>query len=156
MSLNDKSIPYEEIRDREDQQRFGYPGQIPLVEAVNQLNEEKHCIKGFEQYVDLTQDEVLASIASGSDDITPSESGKEILEKILDTKTLPKGSLLKIDHGSRLQGSVLRRDGTLQPTGIRISLFFGLDNADPRVQMAGWPTYSVVIRKNFSGFEIIR
>src|SRR5829696_5304429 len=44
MSLKDDSIPYEQIKERQDREMNGYPTEIPLSEAIRIFNEEKQCV----------------------------------------------------------------------------------------------------------------
>ena len=110
MTLKDKSIPYVWIKQRQDRDMYGYATEIPLSEAIRIFNEEKQCVTLLAPYPPLTEDELIAAIVAGQDNILPGEAlraQKEALWKIATQKMLPKGSLLVASSGSHVQESPL-------------------------------------------------
>ena len=158
MTLRDKSIPYEEIEKRQDREMLGYPGEIPLGEAIRIFNEEKQCSGLLAPYPALAEDEVIAAIVSGPD---PGKQGaiwlaqKDALWEIASKKVMPKGSLFVAEAGYQAQESPLRPWGTVASEGIRISLLLGLDKDHEHGRLLK-PEQALVIRKTYSKVKIVQ
>jgi hypothetical protein len=157
-TLKDKSIPYEEIKKRQDMETHGYPTEIPLGEAIRIFNEEKQCSELYAQYPPLTEDEMIAAIVGGPDYGKQGEvwlAQKDALWKIASDKMMPKGSLLVVESGGRAQESPLSPVGTVVAKGIRITLLLGLDESGKHGRILK-PEQTLVVRKTYSKVEIIR
>jgi hypothetical protein len=157
IDLKDKSIPYEVIMKRQDRKMRGYSEDIPLSEAIRIFNEEKQCVDALASYPPLTEDELIAAIVAGPDNILTGDAlrfQKDILWKIATRKIMPKGSLLVANTGSRVQESPLRPEGTIQAVGITISLHLGLENHEYGQRLK--PEQRFVIRRTYFKVETIR
>jgi hypothetical protein len=158
ITLKDKSIPYEEIKKRQDRQMQGYPEEIPLHEAIRIFNEEKQCASVLASYPPLTEDELIASIVAGPDNILLTEDGRrfqeEILWKIATRKVMPKGTLLVAYTGSYRLESPLRPEGTIRAVGITIALHLGLENHEYGQILK--PEQIFVIRRTYFKVETIK
>lgn len=157
VTLKDKSIAYEDILKREERERHGYPVDISLSEAIRIFNQEKQCLDVLAAYPLLTEEEVIAAIVAGPDNITPGEAWehqKSLLWKIATQKILPKGSLLVATTGSRIQDSPLRPNGTIRAEGISIVIRFGLENHEPGKILR--PDQLFVVRRTFFGIQTIK
>lgn len=157
MTLKDESIPYEMIKERQDRDMHGYPTEIPLSEALRVFNEEKQCMASLAPYPALTEDELFAAIVAGPDVGKQGEvwrAQKDALWKIASQKLLPKGSLLVADAGYRIQESPLRPSGTIEATGIRITLLLGLENHRHGELLN--PAQTLVVRKTFTRVETVK
>jgi len=157
VTLNDKSIPYEVISKREDQKMHGYPEKIPLNEAIRIFNEEKQCISALAPYPPLTEDELIAAIVAGPDNVLSGDARQfqeDLLWKIATQKVMPKGALLIATTGSRVQESPLRPDGTIRAEGISIVLRLGLENHEYGQILK--PEQTFVIRRTYFKVETIR
>ena len=131
MTLDDKTIPYEVIRRREQREMQGYPAEVPLAEAIRVFNEEKQCSPLLAPYPPLTEAEVVAAIVAGPGYGVWGEpwlAQKDIWFKIAKDKVMPKGSLLVATGGPNVQESPLRPDGDIKAKGISIAIFLGLEN----------------------------
>jgi hypothetical protein len=158
MSLKDETIPLDLIEKRQAREMYGYPSATPLSEAINIFNEEMKCKALYAEYPPLTDDELIAAIVAGADYGKQGEiwlAQKDTLWRIASERTMPKGSLLVVESGGRVQESPLRPDGTIQAKGIRITLILGLDrNVDDKG--VAKPEQTLVIRKTYSQVEIVR
>ncbi len=157
VTLNDKSIPYEVISKREDREMRGYPGDVPLSEAIRNFNEEKQCLSVFAPYPPLTEDELIASIVAGPHNGLTGDAlkfQKDMLWKIATQKVMPKGTLLVAITGSRVQESPLRPNGTIRAEGISIVLHLGLENHEYGQILR--PEQTFVIRRTYFKVETIR
>lgn len=157
MTLKDKSVTYEMIKERQDRDMHGYPTEIPLSEAIRVFNEEKQCVSSLAPYPALTEDELIAAIVAGPDNGRQGEvwrAQKDALWKIASRKEMPKGSLLVADSGYRIQESPLRPSGTIEAKGIRITLLLGLENYEHGALLK--PEQTLVIRKTYTNVETVR
>jgi hypothetical protein len=157
MSLKDPSIPYEMIVDRQNREMYGYPSEIPLSKAISIFNEETRCKALFKEYPPLTEDELIAAIVAGADYGKQGEvwvAQRDALWKIASQRVMPKGALLVVESGGRVQESPLRPEGTIEAKGIRITLFLGLEKSEHG--HTAKPEQVLVIRKTYSKVEIVR
>ena len=157
MTLKDKSITYEMIKERQDRDMHGYPTQIPLSEAIRIFNEEKQCVSSLASYPALTEGELIGAIVAGPDNGKQGEvwrAQKDALWKIASRKVMPKGSLLVADASLRIQDSPLRPSGTIEAKGIRITLLLGLQNYKHGALLN--PEQTLVIRKTYTNVEAVR
>ena len=67
---------------------------------------------------------------------------------------MPKGALLVVDSGGRVQESPLRPFGTIQAKGITITLFLGLEKSEHG--HVARPEQTLLVRKTYSKIENIR
>lgn len=157
-SLKDKSLPFEEIKKRQDMEIYGYPAEIPLGEAIRMFNEQKQCSTLFAHYPPLTEDELIAAIVAGPDYGKQGEiwlAQKDVLWRIASEKMMPKGAFLVVESGGRVQDSPLNPSGTVVARGIRITLVLGLDKSDGPGRILK-PEQTLVIRKTYSKVETVR
>jgi len=157
MSLKNGSFTSEMLEKRNNRELYGYPTEIPLSEAIRIFNEETQCKALYKDYPPLTEDELLAAIVAGADYGKQGETWvaqRDALWKIAARKVMPKGALLVVDSGGRVQESPLRPNGTIQAKGITITLFIGLEtNEHGHIAR---PEQTLIIRKTYSKFEIVR
>ena len=157
MSLKNGSFTSEMLEKRNNREMYGYPTEIPLSEAIRIFNEETQCKALYKDYPHLTEDELLAAIVAGADYGKQGETWvaqRDALWKIAARKVMPKGALLVVDSGGRVQESPLRPNGTIQAKGITITLFIGLEtNEHGHIAR---PEQTLIIRKTYSKFEIVR
>lgn len=157
MALKDGSFTSAMLEERNNRELYGYPTEIPLSEAIRIFNEETQCKALYKEYPPLTEDELIAAIVAGADYGKQGETWlaqRDALWKISARRVMPKGALLVVESGGRVQGSPLRPNGTIQPKGIRITLFLGLENN--KHGHIAWPVQSLIIRKTYSKIEIVR
>jgi hypothetical protein len=158
MSLKDETISSDLIEARTAREDRGYPAETPLSEAVRIFNEETKCKPAYATYPPLTEDELIAAIVAGPDYGKQGAvwvAQKDALWQIATKRMMPKGSLLVVESGGREQASPLRPNGTIQATGIRITLLLDLDKAsDPMTPPKAEQT--LVIRKSYSKIEIVK
>lgn len=158
MSLKDETISSDLIDKRQAREDHGYPAETPLSEAIRTFNEETKCKALYAGYPPLTEDELIAAIAAGPDYGKQGPvwlAQKDALWRIASERMMPKGSLLVVESGGRVQASPLRPEGTIQATGIRITLLLDLDKAsDPMIPRK--PEQTLVIRKSYSKIEIVK
>ncbi len=157
MSLKDESIPFEMIEKRQNREMHGYPTEIPLAEAVRIFNEETQCKAPFKGYPPLTESELIAAIVAGPDYGKQGEvwlAQRDALWKIASDKMMPKGALLVVESGGRVQESPLRPEGTIEAKGIRITLLLGLEKSEHG--HIAKPEQTLIVRKTYSIVEILR
>lgn len=157
MSLKDESISSDMIEKRQNREMYGYPTEIPISEAIRIFNEETQCKEPFKDYAPLTEDELIAAIVAGADYGKQGEiwvAQRDALWKIASQKVMPKGSLLVVESGGRVQESPLRPNGTIQAKGIRITLFLGLEKSEHG--HVARPEQTLLVRKTYSKIETIR
>ncbi len=157
MSLKDKSMPFDMIEKRQNREMYGYPTEIPLREAIRIFNEETQCKAPYKGYPPLTEDELIAAIVAGPDygkegDVWVAQ--RDALWKIASQKMMPKGALLVVESGGRVQESPLRPEGTIEAKGIRITLFLGIGKSDHG--HIARPEQTLIVRKTYSNVEIVR
>jgi len=151
---DEPSIGYEEIMARQNREMYGYSVDVPLEMAVNKFNEEMRCYPYYDEFSDLTEDEVIASLIdfdSHNNQPNYSESRREERKKMINEKFLPKGSLLRFE-GGRCQdtGSFLPHD--LCAKGLKISLILNLDKKED-VKIPTLYEDIFVIRKTLPKFQ---
>jgi hypothetical protein len=157
IDLKDKSVPYDVISKREAREMRGYPEDIPLSEAIKIFNEEKQCVSDWASYPPLTEDELIAAIVAGQANILIGEAKKyqeNILWKIATKKVMPKGTLLYVQTGPRVQESPLRPEGTIRAIGISIELRLGLENYEYGQGLK--PEQIFLIRRTYFKVETIK
>ena len=157
MSLKDESIPSEMIEKRQNRETYGYPTEIPLAEAIRIFNEETQCKAAYKGYPPLTEEELIAAIVAGADYGKQGAvwlAQRDALWKIASRKVMPKGSLLVVESGGRVQESPLRPEGTIQANGIRITLLLGLEKSEHG--HVAKPEQTLIVRKVYSNVEIVR
>jgi hypothetical protein len=157
IDLKDKSVPHEVLMKRQDQKMRGYSEDIPLSEAIRIFNEEKQCVNALASYPPLTEDELIAAIVAGPDNILTEDARRfqeDILWKIVTQKVMPKGTLLVATTGPRVQESPLRPEGTVKAVGISIALHLGLENHEYGQILK--PEQRFVIRRTYFKVETIR
>jgi hypothetical protein len=150
LNLEDESITYLDIKERDDRELHGYPKEIPLSEAIRIFNEEKDCYDWMAPYPPLTEDELIAAIVAGPGCVIPEESlriQKDALWKIATRRMMPKGSLLVWWTGSLVQESPLRPYGTIKAEGLSIAIHLGLENWEPGTMFK--PEQVFVIRNTY-------
>jgi hypothetical protein len=157
VTLNDKSIPYEEIAKRENRELHGYPTDIPLPEAIKIFNEETQCNPTLKPYASLTEDELIAAIVAGPGYGAWGEvwrAQKDTLWKIVIDKRMPKGSLLTATGGPNVQESPIRPAGDIKAKGISIAIFLGLEHHAYGEALK--PEQIFEIRRTFFSVETIK
>ena len=157
MALKNGSFTSEMLEKRNNREMYGYPTEIPLTEAIRIFNEETQCKALYKDYPPLTEEELIAAIVAGAD---YGKQGKiwlaqrDALWKIAARKVMPKGALLVVDSGGRVQESPLRPRGTIQSKGITITLFLGLEtSAHGHIAR---PEQTLIVRKTYSKIEIVK
>ncbi|NOT61210.1 MAG: hypothetical protein HOP19_13405 [Acidobacteria bacterium] len=156
-TLEDKTIPYEMIAQREAQNRYGYQAEIPLNEAIRKFNEEKGCNQQLSSYLPLTEDEVIAAIVAGPGYGAWGETWrlqKDTLWKIATKKIMPKGSLMVATSGPNVQESPMRPDGTVKAKGISIAILLGLDTNENGVGIKQEQVFE--IRRTYFAVETLK
>ncbi len=147
------------IEKRQNQTIYGYATEIPLSEAIRMFNEEKQCMSLYAEYPPLTEEELIAAIVAGADYGKQGEiwlAQKDALWKIASQKMMPKGALLVVESGGRVQESPLRPFGTIAAKGIRITLLLGLNENIDGMKSVRKPEQTLVIRKTYSKVETIK
>ncbi|MBK8812829.1 MAG: hypothetical protein IPN69_19155 [Acidobacteria bacterium] len=153
MTLNDKSIDYKTIRERQDRESYGYSEATELSYAVEVFNSEIGCFRDYAEFPLLTVDELRAAVLVGLSESASEEQRNRrsaILKTLLSEGKLPKGSLIRADNGGRIQEYGLFKTKTVEAKGIRISLLLDLDTSGPEA-LSGNPSDVIIIRKAFSG-----
>ena len=157
MALKNGSFTSEMLEKRTNRETYGYPTEIPLSEAIRIFNEETQCKALYKDYPPLTEDELIAAIVAGAD---YGKQGKiwlaqrDALWKIAARKVMPKGALLVVESGGRVQESPLRPFGTIQAKGMTITLFLGLEKSEHG--HVAKPEQTLIVRKTFSRVEIVK
>ena len=151
---DDPSISWNEIEARQNRETYGYSVEVPIETAVKKFNEEMRCVPQFNDFPELTEDEVIASLIdfdSHNNKQNYLEERREERKKLINKKILPKGSLLKFDNGICLDtGSFMNND--LCAKGLKITLTFNLDKKED-VKMQSAEEDIFVIRKTFTKFK---
>lgn len=151
---DDPSISYEQIKARQNREMYGYSVDVPVETAVKKFNEEMRCYSHYNEFPELTADEVIASLIDfDSHNHQPNLTGARRTErkKIIVEKILPKGSLLRFDSGSCLDvGKYSNND--LCARGLKITLILNLDKKED-VKIPSNDEDIFVIRKTFIKFQ---
>lgn len=151
---DDPSVSWNEIEARQNRETYGYSVEVPIETAVKKFNEEMRCYPHFNEFPDLTENEVIASLIdfdSHNNKANYTDARREERKNLINKKILPKGSLLRFDIGSCFDtGSFMGNDLCAQ--GLKITLTFNLDKKeDAKMQSAKEDVF--VIRKTFTGFK---
>jgi hypothetical protein len=148
-AYDDPSISFDEIKARQDREMYGYSVDVPIETAVKKFNEEMRCYPHFNEFPEITEDEVIASLIdfdSLNNEPNYSEVRREERRKIINDRILPKGSLLQFDSGGCRYVNYSVRD--LCAKGLRITLIFNLDKKED-VKIPSNLEDIFVVRKTF-------
>lgn len=133
---------------------FGYQSEIALGDAVELVNQKIRCSSLFMGQALLTEDEVIASIAT----VEYGKQGeiwvkqRDKLWKIAVDRKLPASSLLMVTSGPRMLDSPLAPGSTIAARGISITLILNID-AEHGLSIPPKPEDTHVIRKHYSRVE---
>ncbi len=149
-NYKDESISWNEIEARQNREIYGYSVEVPIETAVKKFNEEMRCYPHYDDFPELTEDEVIASLIdfdSLDNEKNYTEDRREERKNLVNKKILPKGSLLSFNSGSCFDtGNFI--DNNLCAEGIKITLTFNLDKKeDMKSRTANEDIF--VIRKTF-------
>ncbi len=132
----------------------GYRSEIALRDAVELVNQEIRCSSLFKDQGSLTEEEVIASIATveygKQGDIWVKQ--RDVLWKIAVDRKLPATSLLLVTSGPRIPDSPLAPGATIAARGISITLILNID-PEHGLLIPPKPEDTHVIRKQYSRIE---
>lgn len=150
---NDPSVSYAEIDARQKREMYGYSVDVPLETAVKKFNEEMRCYSQYDEFPELTEDEVIAALIdfdSLNNQPNYSEAKREERKKIVSNRILPKGALLQFNMGTCQDIGYFSND--LCAKGLKIRLIFNLDkNDDGKYRYLDEDVF--VVRKIFLGVK---
>lgn len=152
--FDDPAMSYDKIKSRQNNEIYGYSEDMPIAEAVKELNEEMRCNPQYSEFPDLSEDEVIASLIdfdSHNNQANYSKEKREERNRMISEKILPKGSVLKLDFGSCVVvGNYLRND--LCAKGLKITLLTNLDKlSDEKMSVPAENVF--IIRKTFVKYQ---
>jgi hypothetical protein len=140
--------------DRSNLRFSGYRSEIALRDAVELANQEIRCSPLFKDQGLLTEDEVIAAIAT----VEYGKQGeiwakqRDVLWKIAVDRKLPASSLLLVTTGPRILDSPLAPRATIAARGISITLILNID-AEHGLLIPPRTEDAHVIRKHYSRIE---
>lgn len=139
------------IDERQRREDLGYPSEIPIADALHIFNEEQRCLSSFEK--DLTEDEVLSALSVSFDygNLENWKHQKDIVRRIITTRTFPKGSLLVNEGGGIYQSPIEGSRGQIKVKGQRVYLFMNLSETSRYSPMNSEQIF--LIKKTFYGVE---
>jgi hypothetical protein len=149
-AYDDPAVSFEEITARQNREMFGYSVDVPLEAAVKKFNQEMRCYSHYNEFPELTEEEVVASLIdfdSLNNEPNYSESRREERKKLINDRMLPKGSLLQFGSGSCQNLYSLSKD--LCAKGLKINLILNLDKKED-IKIPTNHEDIFIIRKTFS------